>query len=706
MPLLLATTALIGISTLPSIAFADVVDDAMLAVNSPLIAGDENKDLNITGAGETIFIDNNRTVGETAVDPDAINTLFNTGPSSLSILQSAVAMPQTLQVIGNINAATGQDLNLTIAAIGGFGAANSDIIVDVTGDLNLGEGFITIISNNTIADKDASLLVSGDITTGGITLVGNSATAVAQIDLGGTTSIVNSLATTSNTIINNNGNLTAGTYGITAGSILNNSGTINISNPAASASFNGTVDLSSVALQTGTLNLGDGFINATTVFTGTTLNMTGNVAVIPDVAFGSGTVVLVDNLVGNADENVANINADNLFRNFTVAVNGTNVEITAGAAKPTTQIATTLGVSTTDAGKIIQLTSGATLPATVQTAINTAVAGTPSQIQEAVGKLGDANVVAGAINNAATEVFHVTTTSIANRLASLRGGSLGVSAGDITANNKMWFQGTASTLDQGARKGIAGYEANSIGGTIGYDNEVTTGTRAGLAFSYNYADINGESFANSDAKVNTYILALYGDKTIDDSFITGSVHFGINDVNTAQNVLGFGRMSGDYSTNQYGADIKFGKKFNVANTTYIIPEAGLNYTHITKDKVTLRDNVNTVQDLISSKNSLVGKIGARLEGSYKYNMNTYRPEIHANLMYDFASDEVQSTRAFGGGAFVSDQQVQIAEESLNLGTSFTFESANKMITLQFGYDAQIKDEFLSHTGQVKASFKF
>jgi len=83
----------------------------------------------------------------------------------------------------------------------------------------------------------------------------------------------------------------------------------------------------------------------------------------------------------------------------------------------------------------------------------------------------------------------------------------------------------------------------------------------------------------------------------------------------------------------------------------------------------------------------------------------FRPSAHANFLYDFAGDEVTTTRSFGG-VVVQDKEANVAQEALNLGAAMTYESASKRTAVKVGYDATMRDEFIDHTGSVKVSFKF
>ncbi len=830
--LLLATTALVGISALSGTAFAQVEDAAAPAVAlvvAPIADVDGGKNLLLTTAAETIQVTQALTAAIGTGTGSAIQAGFTTGATTLTLNNTGAIGAATFDLTagGTIDAATGQALNITIAspvaqlfdvgagtvnlgtgvlsvtsstAATGFttdgtvtsggaildgqaggaatlgfdgttaqtfagdivaetAAANTGLIVNgATADVTF-SGTIgatgTVVGATTEADLDTLTITDGDATFTGTSGFSGAATLSAA-----TSDLTNSGTMTVGSVANagtvtNSGTLTVGaafagagafvnsgtatvTGALTATGAVTNSGTMTITgdtsgastiantgtlvldgaNNAATVNNAGTLEIGQALTNTGTIDLattgttlidGSAFANAGVMIAGAgAVNLTGSTKVLLDPALVATDVVTIVATAAlaasNVDENIANLTVASALNKVTVAVGG-SIEATIGAVATASDTAAALGVSVANGKKLNQAGIAGGLPAATQTALNNALIGDAATAKAAAEQLGDATAAAGAVAAASTGAFATASSNIGQRLASLRDGS-GVAAGDMVATNNMWFQGTASILDQDARKGAAGYEADSFGGTIGYDNEIATGTHAGIAFAYNYTDVDGDSAANVDSSVDTYLLSVYGDKTVGDSFVNGSVHFGINDVDTKQTVLGLGRMSGDYSTNQYGAAVEVGHEFVVADNTTVVPTFGLNYTRVEGDTVTLRQGAVAVTDRISDKDLFVAKLGARVEGEYATAEGTYMPEFHANLMYDFASDEVQSSRTFTGGTLVSDEQAEIAEESLNIGTSVTFESVDKMTSVKLGYDAEIRDEFLGHTGQVRVSFKF
>lgn len=98
---------------------------------------------------------------------------------------------------------------------------------------------------------------------------------------------------------------------------------------------------------------------------------------------------------------------------------------------------------------------------------------------------------------------------------------------------------------------------------------------------------------------------------------------------------------------------------------------------------------------------------ARYETEVEIGRALLVPEMHANFLYDFAGDEAEASTVFtGGGAVFTNEGAEVAQESLNLGFSFTYESADGMTLFSAGYDAEIKADYDSHAGFVEAKYRF
>lgn len=634
------------------------------------------------------------------VDLDASGDLTLNGTEDQAVSSSIDGVVDTNGSITVNN--TGPDTTTTFSGvIGGENTVGSLTVTDgktvLAADAEF-SGVVTVAASKELTNN-ADLTVGGDLAgTGTFT---NSASAIATLtgDVSGA-STVNNAGT-----LSINGGDNAGT--------INNAGRLNVGAPITNT---GTVDLASsgsTVVDLGALTDGQA------AFSGATgaVNLTGDAKVLLNPALVDTNTVIIadaDNATTNGDlaTHIDQLSVANALRQVTVADNAGAIEATIGEKNNAAQTAAALGISELQGSKLNQAGfanvdgdfTGAFAP--VGTAVGNALTGSSAEAKAEAERLGDATAAAGAASDAGINAFAASGRSVGTRLASLRGEETSVAAGNQVASDNVWFEGHANFAEQDARKGAEGFETDSYGGTVGYDRAAGANSRVGLAFTYDKADIEGDSAANVDQDVDTYLVNLYSEKSMGRNFVNGSVHFGVQDADISQTVSGLGRMSGSYANQQYGANVEFGRNIAMGGGR-IVPTAGLNWTHINGESYDLVDGSgNAVEESFSSRDQVQGKAGLRYEHDYQTaNGGMLRPAVYGNFGYDFASDEITTTRNFGG-TLINDEQAEIAEESVGFGAAFTYESPDRTTAVQIGYDGEYRDEYLSHAGKVRFSYRF
>jgi uncharacterized protein with beta-barrel porin domain len=674
--------------------------------------GTSNDRLRLIEIGEDDSENNSGTATfQSAVFADEISVLNGGSTTSIATFESTTASTGTLAIVGGdaggeTSTAVFQGTVTTPLIALEDGSSTATATFNGGGTFQVNGDIIGAAANNGVVSVDGAgtaVTFNDDI---GLT--------TETLPTGASVNAVNELSITGGATATFTGDTEFNTYTITNGT-YNNAGTMRVEN-AITLGASGVLDLSS----TGTSNiiLGDTFVGGTTVVDASSnngdVNLTADVVIHPGSEFDSGTVTLVDDQgAGNASDNAAaQLTIESAFRTYTIDASGSGIDIVAGAAKSAETTASELGVSANTANKLNQaVTSTSTLPTAVQTEIDNAViSGDSTQIANAGEQLGDASTTAGAVSGASAGASRTTTTNVNQRVASLRQGyseTSGIAAGNGYSSDHIWVRGTASYLDQGERNGVDGYEADTYGATMGYDHKVAKDTTVGMAFTYSNTEIDGDSSANTKVGVDSYLLALYGSKEYGHTFVNGTLHTGVNETDISQNVLGLGRLSGDLTNWQYGASVMVGHDYKLANNVMLTPSMGLDYTRIEGDDYTLTDGTNSTSETISDKDIFLGIIGVSVRGEHEgYGRGTLIPEAHANFLYDFAGDEAETSRTFTGGVIVNDEEVNIAQETGQLGASLAYESADEMTIFSIGYDAEFREDFIGHTARAEMSIKF
>ena len=207
-------------------------------------------------------------------------------------------------------------------------------------------------------------------------------------------------------------------------------------------------------------------------------------------------------------------------------------------------------------------------------------------------------------------------------------------------------------------------------------------------------------------------MTLYADYTPGNYYLEGMVGYAFNDT-SVESDINFGglarTLSGEYETNQYSAGVETGFEYRMSDRVRLIPNAGLQYYHVEGEQVRLSDGAGFTQEVdIDDLNVLLGKVGVRLESEYMAaNGGTWMPELRANFLYDFIGDEAEATGTYTAtGATYSAEGADVAEAAVNLGVGLSYTSPNSLMEVTAGYDAELKEDFTSHTGLLQARFKF
>ena len=729
--------------------------------------------ITLEGTGEIIFGASNVTINATDTDSDGSgtgvitvgagftgNALAGDVGAANGIATVAIGAGSALELSGTTINATALTLADATSAVrfSGNGAAIGIANLNGGGDAVFDGGgtqtFTGVIGNGTALDvlevsNTTTLAVSANVSTANITIEDASTLQVT-----GTTTLVGDIdSTTTDTlgILDLDGDVTiAGDIGATdilgtldvdaAGSLITGGNTI----AATNFNVNGDIDMSdSVVLGAGTtLAFADG---SSIVLSGTTLAATNaettnstyidadtNNATVTlpngtvDVRFTTGytgTVDLVDANGGTLTDNGVTFNTSNagtLVNVDFLVVTDERVTMTV-SEKPNQQLATELGVSAGEADGLFAADDAITTgnDAGARTALDTVIAAGGNAAKTAAQQV-TFDVQTSVASTTATGNMVRTNTNVGQRLANTRSGGSsassrqGFASGNGIMRDSFWFQGFGQTAEQDDRDGVAGFDADTFGGTMGFDRQVTSKSRVGVALGYANTEVDGKGAGDNNTEIDSYQLSVYGDYTRGNYFLEGSVGYAYNDADTSS-VINFGgldrRLTGDYEASQYSASVTAGFSKALTKTVKLVPTAGLLYTFVEGDEFTLTDSTGGAftQDVdIDDTHVLLGKVGATLKADMKArNGATWSPEFRANVLYDFIGDEAESTSTFtSNGATYRAEGADIAETSVNVGAGFTYTVPNKMMDFTADYDAELKEDFTSHTGVVKARFKF
>lgn len=695
-----------------------------IVTNITASAGSANGTVALNNSGATTF------TGSIGNSTSAIKTLvIGTGTGTRTISGAVYT--------NNISFAAAGVLNTTgnLTASGGIAFAGNNGTINLNGTNTIGN--ISSTSNST------GNVVSNNNATSTFSSLGNSTSSLATVTLNGTATINSgsSIFATTTTIgssgnVTLGGNVTARGDGAGASSVTFAGGTMNVAGNVlnvSSAAAGGATSLTASANSVLKLTIGSaghGYITGNGTMNVNTA--TANISILPTISgrtVNNGNTFIVAQTTGTMTK------LDG-FKLSSLA----NTSMVTWAVGNTTAAADSDGVASAGADKGVMLTATVKSASSVMTgassgaqatvdALNT-YSGTNTgliSLQNAVQSLSSASEVtkageqlkpSGNTNastfTAANQATTGTLTTIAARTDSMRlaaNGGSGVNSGDALRGIGVWGEGFGSMAEQNTRDSITGYDARTAGLAVGVDTKVAEGTRLGVAFSYARTGVDGKGSNAQDATtINSYIGTLYGSYTGKPWYVNGALSAGVHDYKTSRvvNFTGFNDTAlGNHIGMQYTAKVDGGYPIPVGPAV-LTPVIGMTYTYLDQEGYTETSTNGAALKVNSTDTwSLRSQLGAKLDTTYKLSGgHKLTPQVRAAWLHEFNSNAMNTTAAFAaGGASFTSNGLKPTQEAAQLGLGLTIANTNNL-KVEVGYDAEVRTDYLSHTGRLQIRSDF
>ncbi|RMT66106.1 hypothetical protein ALP29_00838 [Pseudomonas syringae pv. avii] len=318
-------------------------------------------------------------------------------------------------------------------------------------------------------------------------------------------------------------------------------------------------------------------------------------------------------------------------------------------------------------------------------------AGTAQQLAQ-VGEQLKPDVNRGALDVALSGQT-VVNGAILNRLSGQRDNREAVG---------VWLQGLSSNMDQDGRSGENGYSANSSGMAVGVDGRLNDSTTVGVAYSYLNSNIHSDLGTKTD--VQGYALSLYGNWSLQNWFVDGSLSYGHNDNDSKRRVAGT-TAKGSYDSNVLSASVLGGYSFKLSDAAVIEPRVAARYSNVRMDSFTEKGSSAALST--GSQRYEVGELGAgvRLAGNFPLSTGSLQPEATLMAYHDLMGDRVAQTSSFvlGGSAFtVTGASVARDSYEASLGLNYQVSA----LTVGASYTRQARSGFDADGVMVKARYAF
>lgn len=318
---------------------------------------------------------------------------------------------------------------------------------------------------------------------------------------------------------------------------------------------------------------------------------------------------------------------------------------------------------------------------------------------------------------ASMNVTNQSMDVISTRLASIRDdrAGTGMYAGNGMFGTKVWGQGFGNSITQDAREGIDGYEAGSIGLAVGIDTaDKLEGMTIGLAGAYATTSIDSDNENKTKTEIGSWQIAAYANYYLSKTmFLDVMAGYALNDIESNRyNVGGISGLTanGDTVGSQYYVRAELGKGYEVDawNDATLTPSMLVNYIHVNQDEYT-EEGAGGASLFIQPDQLDVFELGANLELSWKKRLTSggiFQPSVHMGYRFDAMGDDVAAqSRFIGGGSAFKTEGANPAQNTFNIGLGATIYNTDNW-AFTGGYDFEYKTGYSSHSGVMKATYKY
>jgi len=724
--------------------------------------------LNVTGAGE-VQLDTASTIGTSTIDTtgtldvngDLTGTVNFAGDGTLEIADGVsiggavtnatpgdgtVTLEGDFTVNGtnligaagdglkaiNVNGAAGKvvDFNdhtvvATTVTIGGTGTLNLN--QNLTGTLSFGaDGIVNVADSVGISGLTSStapgigtLNLLGAFTTQAN--LGNPGANLLAINMAGITTMDHNFAAT-NTNVNTGGtlNLTAGRM-ITGNLNLNGTGAVNVF--ANTLTITGTYTQNAgttlmLDIPTGTTNGSVASGGISTVDAGSTVAV--NVTT-PSATISNGNMYTVVDGTGAGAIGLPTVTDTDPIWGFKPSTNGSDLILTAFLAKTFSGVA--VGDNNAAVARVLDdlLINGGGTPDmddVLASLITLSAVGSNIDVNNALASL--LPIYDGSIISASFSMFNqflnVMSARLGNQGTRLRfliegeDGEVGIATGEGYVNHGIWARGFGSYLNQGERDGFDGYDARILGTAVGYDYALTEHLKLGTAFSFANSDINHDISTANNSNINSYQWGVYSNYERGPFFLDGLFAFSLNDYESSRSIV-FPGVNRTADSDYYGQEYSF--LFNTGWTFLIkdlgiTPMASFRYSRLNIGDYT-EEGAGALNLHIDDQGYDAAEIGAGVKVDHPFAVGKsaiVTPEMHFMYVYDAIGDKQQLSSTFtGGGGSFATSGFKPNQHTFNLGGGVTL-FHKKGVTVSLNYNAQMKEDFYSHSGVANVQIEF
>ncbi|UYM18417.1 autotransporter domain-containing protein [Endozoicomonas euniceicola] len=308
-------------------------------------------------------------------------------------------------------------------------------------------------------------------------------------------------------------------------------------------------------------------------------------------------------------------------------------------------------------------------------------------------------------------------STILSRIAELRTGASGISAGDAEESrgirpDSLWLRAIHSEGQQDEIRSSGnrynGYSLRSTGFTLGLDKDVTDNLTLGAGVTHATSRANEKGSSQSSAKsytnseTDSYLVSAYAGWKNLTYFADTTISYG----KSKTDLTGPGWET-DYDSDQIGLSVLAGRSFLMNdNDTLVEPQVGFNYARISTDGYRYQSNGEQVSVGKQNLEAIELGVGLRYKTSFELGNNTLLPEINLMAWHDLNAESVEADVKFetsnNSFTYFGSKGVRNRYQA-GIGAEYWMDNN---VTLSANYDHNWQSGFKADTWIVKVRYDF
>jgi len=285
-------------------------------------------------------------------------------------------------------------------------------------------------------------------------------------------------------------------------------------------------------------------------------------------------------------------------------------------------------------------------------------------------------------------------------------GQTGEIAGSAVRDGALWAQALGGMAQQDSNAEAAGYHSSDFGLAAGLDHLFTPDLLGGVAVSWLRAGTSGiDSTSGQSSTLNSYQLTLYGTWRHGRAFLDGQLGAGWNHFGQNRLIAFLGQTArAAYDGQQYLAHALAGYDLPVGDLT-VTPLVGLRWLQANMGSYT-ETGAGAADLSVASQteDELTHEVGVKTSWHLATALGTIEPEVTLAWVHDYLDGPIATSGVMGGEAFAVTTP-RISADGARIDVAAMLVKSDRL-TFRAEYDGELRDDYESHTGFLKALWRF